>query len=101
MDKADNLKNILKALRSELPAMQATLKTFVCAESPSTEKAAADVCAAIVAKHWGNTGARVELVEQKYRGAHVRIAYATGSAAAAKGQILVLGHYDTVYASGT
>jgi len=101
MDKADELKGILKTLKGHLPGMLATLKRFVRAESPSTEKAAANVCAAIVAKSWRAIGARVELVQQKHRGAHVRATFATGSSAEAKGQLLVLGHYDTVYATGT
>jgi glutamate carboxypeptidase len=42
----------------------------------------------------------VELIEQKHRGAHLRATHFP-LAAKSRGQLLVLGHYDTVYASGT
>jgi glutamate carboxypeptidase len=42
----------------------------------------------------------VELLEQKHRGAHLRISYAPGKAKL-RSQLFVLGHYDTVYATGT
>jgi glutamate carboxypeptidase len=41
----------------------------------------------------------LERFEQRHRGAHLRITHVAG--AAAHGQLLVLGHYDTVYATGT
>jgi glutamate carboxypeptidase len=93
-------KTLLKHLHSELPAMLETLETFVCCESPSTEKTAADRCAALIAGVWKRTGIHVELLEQKHRGALLRLTH-TPSSNATRGQLLVLGHYDTVYASGT
>jgi len=81
--------------------MLSTLESFVRMESPSTEKAAADECAAVIARNWNVPGARVELIKQKNRGAHVRVSYATAYVANQKRQLLVLGHYDTVYARGT
>src|SRR5262249_3787261 len=42
----------------------------------------------------------VTLVSQKSRGNHIRIEWSPFGASS-KGQLLVLGHYDTVYASGT
>jgi len=92
--------SLLKYLRPRLPAMLETLKDFVCSESPSTEKAAADICASLIAAAWKRRGVRVEALEQKHRGAHLRITHAPESAAQRR-QLLVLGHYDTVYASGT
>lgn len=99
MNPPANPKSLLIALQARLPAMLDTLKAFVCAESPSTEKGAADLCALLIASTWKNRGARVELLEQKHRGAHLRFTYADGGPAR-RGQLLVLGHYDTVYASG-
>src|SRR5260370_21459396 len=84
----------------QLPNMLRTLETFVCTESPSTEKAAADVCALVIAAEWSKRGVPVELLEQKSRGAHLRVTYAKGNTKP-RSQLLVLGHYDTVYASGT
>jgi len=92
-------KSLLKNLRGKLPAMLKTLQEFVCCESPSTEKAAADACASLIAAAWRRRGVQVEVLEQKHHGAHLRMIYAPSGAR--HGQILVLGHYDTVYASGT
>jgi len=80
--------------------MLRTLRQFVTAESPSLEKAAADLCCGVIAKEWDECGARVERIAQKNRGDLLRITYASEKLQP-KGQLLVLGHYDTVYASGT
>jgi glutamate carboxypeptidase len=95
-----DLKSVLKHLRGRLPAMLETLEKFACCESPSTEKAAADHCAALIAAVWKRAGVQIELRKQKHRGAHLRITYSP-SASRNRGQLLVLGHYDTVYAQGT
>jgi len=89
-----------KGLRLRLPAMLRTLKAFVTAESPSTEKPAADACAALIAAEWAKRNVRVEALERRHRGPHLRITRETGGGKA-RGQLLVLGHYDTVYAIGT
>ena len=89
-----------KGLRLRLPPMLRTLKEFVTAESPSTEKAAADACAALIAAEWAKRKTRVEVLGQRHRGAHLRITRQIGGGKAL-GQLLVLGHYDTVYATGT
>ena len=77
-----------------------TLQSFVRSESPSTEKAAADACARVIAAEWRKRGVRVELLEQRRRGAHLRITWVPGQVKS-RSQLLVLGHYDTVYASRT
>jgi glutamate carboxypeptidase len=79
--------------------MLSVLRTFVRAESPSLEKAPADRCCAIVAAEWRKRGARVERLPQKHRGDHLRISWPPQNSRAT-GQLLVLGHYDTVYATG-
>jgi glutamate carboxypeptidase len=93
-------RKLLQLLKPRLPQMLATLRRFVTAESPSLEKAAADRCCAIIAEHWNEHGARVERIAQKHRGDLLRIAYASKEPRP-KGQLLVLGHYDTVYSTGT
>jgi glutamate carboxypeptidase len=80
--------------------MLSVLRTFVLAESPSLEKSPADRCCAIVAQEWRKRGSRVERLAQKHRGDHLRITYQPRQSRPA-GQLLVLGHYDTVYATGT
>src|SRR5258708_172247 len=76
------------------------LRSFTLAESPSTEKAPADRCAELIAAEWRKRDARVELIAQKIRGNHIRIECKPTAATKPSGQLLVLGHYDTVYATG-
>src|ERR1700738_3721189 len=91
---------LLRLLQPRLPQMLSVLRAFVLAESPSLEKLPADRCCANIAKEWRKRGARVERLAQEHRGDHLRITWQPQKSRAA-GQLLVLGHYDTVYASGT
>jgi glutamate carboxypeptidase len=91
---------LLRLLQPRLPQMLSVLRAFALAESPSLEKLAADRCCAIIAKEWRKCGARVERLAQKHRGDHLRITWQPQKQRPA-GQLLVLGHYDTVYATGT
>ncbi len=100
MHESHPVKTFLKMLRPRLPEMLATLRLFVGVESPSLEKAAANSCARIIAAEWRKRGVRVESLAQKHRGDHLRITWWPREERTA-GQLLVLGHYDTVYASGT
>jgi glutamate carboxypeptidase len=93
-------KEFLQLLKPRLPQMLATLRTFVETESPSLEKDAAGRCCEIIAEEWRKHGVRVERIAQKQRGDHLRITYWPNKTRPA-GQLLVLGHYDTVYSSGT
>lgn len=90
----------LRALKPRLPEMLAALRRFVTAESPSLEKAAADHCCAVVAREWRKHGVCVERIPQKHRGDHLHVIYSPEKSRPA-GQLLVLGHYDTVYPTGT
>src|SRR6266478_8174152 len=91
---------LLEFLRPRLPEMLSVLRKFVVAESPSLEKSSADRCCGVIAAEWRKRGARVERIAQKHRGDHLRVVVGP-QASRADGQLLVLGHYDTVYASGT
>jgi glutamate carboxypeptidase len=93
-------KKLLQFLKPRLQQMLATLGRFVTAESPSLEKAAADRCCGVIAEEWGKQGGRVERIKQKHRGDLLRITHASGKSRP-MGQVLVLGHYDTVYSTGT
>ncbi len=93
-------KEFLRLLKPCLPGMLATLRRFVIAESPSLEKAAADRCCGLIAEEWRKRGARVERIAQKHRGDHLRITYGPEKFRPA-GQLMVLGHYDTVHSTGT
>jgi glutamate carboxypeptidase len=92
---------LLRLLKPRLPQMLSVLRTFVLAESPSLEKSPADRCCAIVAAQWRKHGAHVERLAQKHRGDHLRMTWQPQQKSRPTGQLLVLGHYDTVYATGT
>lgn len=100
MKETFSAKQLLKVLRGQTAEMVGCLRRVVECESPSLEKVAADRCCAVLAKEWRGLGARVERVAQKKRGDHLRIVWSPVGVAS-PGQVLVLGHYDTVYASGT
>src|SRR6202521_1999438 len=93
-------KKFLRLLKPCLPQMLATLRRFVNVESPSLEKAAADRCCGVIAEEWKKHGARAERISQKHRGDLLHITHAPGKSRPS-GQFLVLGHYDTVYSTGT
>jgi glutamate carboxypeptidase len=80
--------------------MLKTLQLFVEAESPSLEKFPADHCCGLIAAEWSKHGVRVERLPQTHRGDHLRITWWPHKSKPA-GQLLVLGHYDTVYSTGT
>ena len=91
---------LVEWLRPREAAIARLLGKFVRAESPSFDKAAVDRFGRIVAAEWRRRGARVTLVRQRERGDHVRAEW-NPPGKRAKGQILVLGHLDTVYGLGT
>lgn len=91
---------LVEWLRPREAAIVRLLGKFVRAESPSFDKAAVDRFGKIVAAEWRRRGARVTLVRQRERGDHVRAEW-NPPGKRAKGQILVLGHLDTVYGRGT
>ena len=100
MTEANSPAALLRLLKPRLPQMLSVLRSFVLAESPSLEKAPVDLCCTIIAAEWRRKGARVERLAQKHRGDHLRLIWPSQNSLA-KGQLLVLGHYDTVYATGT
>src|SRR5580700_5278014 len=91
---------ILRELRGRQGEMVKLLGEFVRCESPSHVKSALDACAGLVAREWQQRGAKVRILRQAERGDHVRAEIGDG-ARRASGQIMVLGHTDTVYPVGT
>jgi glutamate carboxypeptidase len=94
------MRDLQRDLRQRSRAMVELLSKFVRCESPSHQKAAADRMAALVAAEWRRRGARVRILRQKTRGNHVRAEIWLGRGRP-RGQIMVLGHLDTVYPLGT
>lgn len=94
------MKDLLKAARRHEKKMVRLLGEFVRCESPSHDKEAVDRFGRMVAKEWRRRGAKVQILRENQRGDHVRAEVCLGSGKPA-GQILVLGHLDTVYPLGT
>jgi glutamate carboxypeptidase len=94
------MKESLRELRGRQDEMVKLLGELVRCESPSHVKSAVDACAAMVAREWQRRGAKVRILQQRERGNHVRAEIWDG-AGSASGQIMVLGHTDTVYPLGT
>ena len=100
MPSFDLAQGLLKDLHRQQQKMLRLLGRFVRAESPSFDKAAVDRFGRIVAAEWRNRGARVRFLRQRRRGDHIRAELWPGRGRPA-GQILILGHLDTVYDLGT
>jgi glutamate carboxypeptidase len=90
----------LPYLRKRLPQMLETLRELTVLESPSLEKKPTDRCCELLAEKWLRHGTIAQIIRQKHRGDHLRVVWKP-SEGRAKSQILVLGHYDTVYPTGT
>src|SRR6202790_1756446 len=95
--------SILKYLRPRLAGMLDTLREFTVHESPSLVKKPTDRCCKLIANEWRKRGVDVEILPQKVRGDLLHISWTPAKSTSTRGlsQILVLGHYDTVYPSGT
>jgi glutamate carboxypeptidase len=92
--------SLVKWLLPRERAMTRLLGQLVRAESPSNDKAAVDRVGGIVMAEWRRRGAKVTLLRHRERGDHIRAEW-NPRGKRAKGQVLVLGHLDTVYGIGT
>jgi glutamate carboxypeptidase len=106
VDSLEKLPEILRFLRGRETAMLRLLKRFVHCESPTDSKPAVDNFGRALAAEWRGRGARVACLRRKDAGNHLRIVWPPNSSRRAAtlardGQILVLGHLDTVYELGT
>jgi glutamate carboxypeptidase len=91
---------LLALLRRKLPNMLEVLRQLTDLESPSLDKERADRCCGFLADEWLLRGTLVQVLRQKQRGDHLRIVWSP-RVAPPRAQLLVLGHYDTVYPTGT
>src|SRR5580658_8663699 len=94
------MREMLRYLRGGEDRMVRLLGRFVRGESPSFDKRAVDACGQIVAAELRRRGASIRILRQPKRGNHVRAELWLGEGRPA-GQIMVLGHLDTVYPLGT
>jgi glutamate carboxypeptidase len=94
------MRRLERELRSRELEILRLLGRFVRCESPSHSKDAVDRLGRMVASEWRRRGAKVRILRQTGRGNHVRAEVWLGTGQPA-GQILILGHLDTVYPLGT
>jgi glutamate carboxypeptidase len=92
-------KQLLASLSQRQPQMLELLRELVLLESPSTEKVPADRCCGFLADQWTVRGGITHILKRDHRGNHLRVVFPPASAKP-KGQLLILGHYDTVYPTG-
>lgn len=92
---------LLAGLRARQSAMAVLLGKFVRAESPTDVKAAVDRFGRLLATEWRRRGARVSVIRQKRAGDHLQVVWPALSVPQSRGDILILGHMDTVYDLGT
>ncbi|HXN19228.1 MAG TPA: M20 family metallopeptidase [Candidatus Binatus sp.] len=98
----NEMRKILRLLKSREAEMVRTLGLFVRCESPSHDKRAVDRFGEIVAAQWRERDAKVRVLAVAKRGNQVRAEIDDlGSGTRTKQQIMILGHLDTVYPLGT
>jgi glutamate carboxypeptidase len=97
----NEMRNILRLLKSREAEMVRTLGLFVRCESPSHDKRAVDRFGEIVAAQWRKRDAKVRVLAVAKLGNQVRAEIDLGSGTRIKQQIMILGHLDTVYPLGT
>ncbi len=91
------LYDLQKFCRANAPWLIETIESLARIESPSDDKAAVDRCGAELAARLEAIGGRVTRLTQRDRGDHLRAEFGNGPAP----QILLLGHFDTVWPVGT
>jgi glutamate carboxypeptidase len=92
--------SLLQWLRPRERAMTRLLFRFVTLETPSTNKNAVDRFGKVLAAEWKLRDAEISILRQEESGNHLRVEWNPGRTRT-RGQILVLGHLDTVYEMGT
>jgi glutamate carboxypeptidase len=95
----EGLQTLPYLLRRESEMLR-VMRSLVEIESFSAEKLAVDRCGARVAAEFRRRGGQVKVLKNKRRGNLVRVELGAGRAQKT-GQLLVLGHLDTVYPPGT
>ena len=89
------LYDLQKFCRSEPDWQLETIEALVRLESPTTDKAAVDRCGAELASRLEAIGGRVTRLSRSDRGDHLLAEFGCGAS-----QILMLGHFDTVWPVG-
>lgn len=95
------MREILTFCEAEARWLSDTISTLSRVESPTDDKRAVDACGRVLQERFEECGARVERVPQRDCGDQLLAEWPRPSHAAAPGrQILLLGHFDTVWSVG-
>ena len=92
---SDEMSRLPAFFTSRLDWLVETTTALAALESPTPDKAAVDRCGREVARRMEALGAAVDVVPSSTTGDHLRAAFGSGA-----GQILLLGHIDTVWPVG-
>jgi glutamate carboxypeptidase len=87
---------LLAYCQAELSWQLDTIESLARIESPSHDKAAVDRCGEDLARRLTGIGGRVTRIANSSAGDHLRAEFGSGD-----GQVLLLGHFDTVWDIGT
>ncbi|HYM24559.1 MAG TPA: M20 family metallopeptidase [Vicinamibacterales bacterium] len=91
----DSIIRLRDFCRAEHAWLLETIEHLVRLESPSDDKAAVDCCGAAIAARLTAMGGRVSTLPRTDRGDHLLAEFGCGTS-----QILLLGHFDTVWPVG-
>ena len=93
------MRELLGFCEGEQPWLLDTIRALATRESPTHDKAAVDACGRELRQRLEAIGARVSVWPQEAVGDHLRAEFSFGDDPAPK-QILMLGHFDTVWDVG-
>lgn len=96
-----DLDPLLAYCQAEHAWQLATIDALARIESPSFDKAAVDRCGRELARRLAAIGGRVDVLANKTMGDQVRAEFGGAAARAGADQVLLLGHFDTVWSIGT
>ena len=103
MAPATSLEPILKFCEAEQPWLLDTIRALAAIESPTHNKSAVDACGRELQRRLEAIGARVTRLTQDAAGDHLRGEFGNPSTSLGAGgvkQVLMLGHFDTVWDIG-
>lgn len=91
----------LQYFEERLPEIVATTRQLVEMESPSDNKPAVDRLGKVLADKLSALGGTVRFHRAEDFGDHLQVDFPAKAASGTSGPVLLLGHFDTVYALGT
>jgi glutamate carboxypeptidase len=92
---------LLTFCQSQATSLRETVEALVRLESPSVDKMAVDRCGLEIERQLTAIGAVVERLPQPAHGDHLRAHWVRKGMRKGKGQVLLLGHFDTVWPVGS